>query len=126
MAENTLQQQSDAESKVVPETANIGDGKGPDEPAIVVASVATPAGSDASTATPVARRMPSVRRRRWVLPVGGGAMLAVAAALLLPHVKTALNTISTDDAYVNGHVTFVAPRVSGQVERVLVDDNVRV
>jgi membrane fusion protein (multidrug efflux system) len=37
-----------------------------------------------------------------------------------------LNTISTDDAYVNGHVTFVAPRVSGQVSRVLVDDNYRV
>jgi membrane fusion protein, multidrug efflux system len=38
----------------------------------------------------------------------------------------ALNTISTDDAYVNGYVTFVAPRVSGQVTRVLVEDNNRV
>lgn len=38
----------------------------------------------------------------------------------------AFNTISTDDAYVNGYVTFVAPRVSGQVIRVLVDDNNRV
>jgi hypothetical protein len=28
-----------------------------------------------------------------------------------------LNTVSTDDAYVNGHVTFVAPRVPGQVLR---------
>ena len=37
-----------------------------------------------------------------------------------------LNTVSTDDAYVNGHVTFVAPRVAGQVTRVLVDDNYRV
>ena len=36
------------------------------------------------------------------------------------------NTVSTDDAYVNGHVTFVAPRVAGQVARVLVDDNNRV
>jgi membrane fusion protein (multidrug efflux system) len=44
----------------------------------------------------------------------------------IPTVKTALNTVSTDDAYVNGHVTFVAPRVPGQVLRVLVDDNVRV
>ena len=34
--------------------------------------------------------------------------------------------MSTDDAYVNGHVTFVAPRVAGQVARVLVDDNERV
>jgi membrane fusion protein (multidrug efflux system) len=38
----------------------------------------------------------------------------------------ALTTVSTDDAYVNGHVTFVAPRVRGQVVRVLVDDNYRV
>ncbi|HET6306550.1 MAG TPA: HlyD family secretion protein [Rhodopila sp.] len=37
-----------------------------------------------------------------------------------------LNTVSTDDAYVNGHVTFVAPRVAGQISRVLVDDNNRV
>ena len=37
-----------------------------------------------------------------------------------------LNTVSTDDAYVNGHVTFVAPRVAGQVSRVFVDDNYRV
>jgi membrane fusion protein (multidrug efflux system) len=38
----------------------------------------------------------------------------------------ALNTVSTDDAYVNGHVTFVAARVGGQVRRVFVDDNNRV
>jgi membrane fusion protein (multidrug efflux system) len=35
----------------------------------------------------------------------------------------ALSTVSTDDAYVNGHVTFVAPRVAGKVVEVLVDDN---
>jgi len=34
--------------------------------------------------------------------------------------------VSTDDAYVNGYVTFVAPRVTGQIARVLVDDNNRV
>jgi membrane fusion protein (multidrug efflux system) len=45
---------------------------------------------------------------------------------LVPWVVTALNTVSTDDAYVNGHVTFVAPRVAGQVTEVLVDDNYRV
>jgi membrane fusion protein (multidrug efflux system) len=37
-----------------------------------------------------------------------------------------VNTVSTDDAYVNGYVTFVAPRVSGQVTRVLLDDDNRV
>jgi membrane fusion protein, multidrug efflux system len=44
----------------------------------------------------------------------------------IPTIETALNTVSTDDAYVNGHVTLVAPRVGGQVSQVLVDDNMRV
>jgi membrane fusion protein (multidrug efflux system) len=37
-----------------------------------------------------------------------------------------MSTVSTDDAYVNGHFTAVAPRVDGQVEAVFVDDNMRV
>jgi membrane fusion protein (multidrug efflux system) len=44
----------------------------------------------------------------------------------IPWVEEMLNTVSTDDAYVNGHVTFVAPRVAGQISRILVDDNNRV
>jgi len=54
------------------------------------------------------------------------AGLGVAGYFVVPWVETALNTVSTDDAYVNGHVTMVAPRVAGQVMRVLVDDNMRV
>ena len=54
------------------------------------------------------------------------ALLAIAAAFGVPWIKETLNTVSTDDAYVNGHVTFVAARVPGQVSRVLVDDNNRV
>jgi membrane fusion protein (multidrug efflux system) len=56
------------------------------------------------------------------------ALVGLAAGVLfaIPLVETALNTISTDDAYMNGHVTFVAPRVAGQVQRVLVDDNYHV
>ncbi|HVP11062.1 MAG TPA: biotin/lipoyl-binding protein, partial [Phycisphaerae bacterium] len=54
------------------------------------------------------------------------AGLAVGAYFLVPWVVRAPTTASTDDAYVNGHVTFVAPRVSGQVTKVLVDDNCRV
>jgi membrane fusion protein (multidrug efflux system) len=52
--------------------------------------------------------------------------LAASWYFLVPWAVTALNTVSTDDAYVNGHVTFLAPRVAGQVSRVLVDDNYRV
>jgi membrane fusion protein (multidrug efflux system) len=53
-------------------------------------------------------------------------VLAGGGYYLAPVVLRALKTTSTDDAYVNGHVTFVAPRVQGQVARVLVDDNMRV
>ena len=75
-------------------------------------------------AAPAAR--PSHRWRKWLLIHGIIASLLVAGYILRPVVETMLNTVSTDDAYVNGHVTLVAPRVAGQVIRVLVDDNYRV
>jgi len=67
------------------------------------------------------------RRRRRLLMGALGALILVAACVFgIPWILEMLNTVSTDDAYVNGHVTFVAPRVSGQISRVLVDDNYRV
>lgn len=64
--------------------------------------------------------------RKWSLLASIAAASVVAAYILYPRLVTALNTVSTDDAYVNGHVTFVAPRVSGHVTTVLVDNNQRV
>jgi len=55
--------------------------------------------------------------------LAGVLVLAVALIFGIPWIQLALNTVSTDDAFVNGHVTFVAARVSGQIARVLVDDN---
>ena len=54
---------------------------------------------------------PSHPWRKWLLWAGAVAGLAIGGYLLAPSVETALNTVTTDDAYVNGHVTFVAPRV---------------
>jgi membrane fusion protein (multidrug efflux system) len=70
-------------------------------------------------------RQSTGRRRLLIL---GLSVLVLAAALWfgIPWIRMTLNTVSTDDAYVNGHVTFVAARVRGQVARVLVDDNYRV
>jgi membrane fusion protein (multidrug efflux system) len=68
----------------------------------------------------------SKRRRRLLMGVLGALILVVVCVFGIPWIRFALNTVSTDDAYVNGHVTFVAPRVSGQISRVLVDDNYRV
>jgi membrane fusion protein, multidrug efflux system len=66
------------------------------------------------------------RRRNMLLGALGLLILAGALWFGIPWVQTTLTTVSTDDAYVNGHVTFVAARVKGQVSRVLVDDNYRV
>jgi membrane fusion protein (multidrug efflux system) len=62
------------------------------------------------------------------LVVGAVAVLVLAVIGIfgVPWIRLSLNTVSTDDAYVNGHVTFVAARVGGQIARVLVDDNNRV
>jgi membrane fusion protein, multidrug efflux system len=70
---------------------------------------------------------PSARPvRKWVIRAAVIAALAIALYWFVPWLILMLNTVSTDDAYVNGHVTFVAPRVAGQVMEVLVDDNMRV
>ena len=71
-------------------------------------------------------KAPSHPGRKGLLWAGAVVGLAVGGYFLVPAVETALNTVSTDDAYVNGYVTFVAPRVAGQVARVLVHDNYRV
>ncbi|MGH7132441.1 MAG: efflux RND transporter periplasmic adaptor subunit [Phycisphaerales bacterium] len=84
-----------------------------------------PTGS-AAAEKPVAAATP-------VKPVKGGArkalliVVVVAAALgVWWWIRGTLGVVSTDDAYVEGHVTFVAARVPGQVVRVMVDDNNRV
>ncbi|HTT75313.1 MAG TPA: HlyD family secretion protein [Candidatus Binataceae bacterium] len=59
----------------------------------------------------------------WIV---GGVLVLLALYEAIPWTINAFRTESTDDAYVNGHVTFVAPRVPGQVVRVLVDDDNRV
>jgi membrane fusion protein, multidrug efflux system len=76
-------------------------------------------------ASPKPISKPAGKRRRWRMAIG---LLVIALVLFLgvPRLIHAFNTVSTDDAYVNGYVTFVAPRVIGQVARVLVDDNNRV
>ena len=78
------------------------------------------------TIPPVHSERPAHPWRLWILLGLGIIVLAVIALFGGPMLLTALNTVSTDDAYVNGHVTFVAPRVAGQVMDVFVDDNYRV
>jgi membrane fusion protein, multidrug efflux system len=83
----------------------------------------TPA-ADALIAQAATGKQPQ-RRPLWMWIVGG-VLVLLALYKAIPWTITAFRTESTDDAYVNGHVTFVAPRVPGQVVRVLVDDDNRV
>jgi membrane fusion protein, multidrug efflux system len=75
-----------------------------------------------SSPDPAAKPKRKHRLRTWVVAIAGVLLLVVG----VPWILHSLNTVSTDDAYVNSYVTFVAPRVPGQVLRVLVDDNYRV
>jgi len=75
-----------------------------------------PAGKEAAKAS-------KKHRLRTALIVIGAIILVF---VIIPKAFHAWHTVSTDDAFVNSYVTFVAPRVSGQVARVLVDDNNRV
>ncbi len=88
-------------------------------PPPVVTSTASPH-SDGTPHRPPVRRLPT---RGIVFSVVALLILAALCYFGIPMVQLALSTVSTDDAYVNGHVTFVAARVPGQVMRVLVDDN---
>jgi membrane fusion protein, multidrug efflux system len=63
-----------------------------------------------------------VWRRKLLFGLLGAGVIA-AAVFGIPWIRFVLSTVSTDDAFVNGHVTLVAPRVHGQISRVLVDDN---
>src|SRR5262249_52113070 len=96
----------------------------PDEDAAMPPAPAATPPAQAATMTPPEIR--GARRRRWFWIMGGGILLLVALIAGAPWIPESLSTVSTDDAYVNGHVTFVAARVPGKVVRVLVDDNNRV
>ena len=70
---------------------------------------ATDLATNSSPLTPSpAAGAPSHPWRNWLLCAGLVVGLAGGGSLLAPAVETAMNTVSTDDAYVNGHVTYVA------------------
>ncbi len=85
-----------------------------------------PTSQNPPTATVLPEKPKANPRRKILLGALGVLVLAAALWFGIPWIQTTLNTVSTDDAYVSGHVTFVAARVKGEVSRVLVDDNYRV
>ncbi|HTN73787.1 MAG TPA: biotin/lipoyl-binding protein, partial [Pirellulaceae bacterium] len=105
-------------------TKSTGGSSGKDQaaPAIAKASASDAALPEVSQAK--FRRL--FTRRNGIIAGSSLFALLIAGYYLVPIIDVAWNTVSTDDAYINGHVTFVAPRVAGQVAEVLVDDNYRV
>ena len=79
-----------------------------------------------AAATAPAKDKKTPRRKKLMIGAAVGLVLIIALVFGIPAIRAAFTTVSTDDAYVNSHVTFVAARVPGQVARVLVDDNNRV
>ena len=66
------------------------------------------------------KRRPEYKKKRVVVPI------ITAALLLLIGIAAAVHATyfqSTDDAFVEGRLISVAPRVSGPVINLLVDDN---
>jgi membrane fusion protein, multidrug efflux system len=84
-----------------------------DAPAIAKAGAAVdpdgklPPTDSASKAVPPASQG-FTRRRKFLTGVLCAVVIA-AAVYGIPWIRFVLSTVSTDDAYVNGHVTFVAP-----------------
>ena len=75
--------------------------------------------------TPAATQpAPPAKKRRgpvfWVMTILFGVAALLWAANFIQH---ALVYEETDDAYINGHVHQIAPRIAGAVTEVLVDDN---
>jgi len=73
---------------------------------------------------------PETRSKAWIkhslIAIGVIGLLAVGVWYALPFLRDALETVSTDDAFVAGHITNVGPRVEGLVTAVFVDQNDRV
>ncbi|HXW73130.1 MAG TPA: HlyD family secretion protein [Methylocella sp.] len=72
-------------------------------------------------------RKPAASQAPPLWPVGVAAIVAALfAALVLWIIFRPRPDVSTDDAYVTAHFALIAPRVSGQVINVEVDDNQQV
>jgi membrane fusion protein (multidrug efflux system) len=84
-----------------------------DAPAIAKAGAAVDRDGKLRQADPVSTPAPPAKqrftRRRKLLIGVLGAVVTAAAVYGIPWIRFVLSMVSTDDAFVNGHVTFVIP-----------------
>ena len=70
---------------------------------------------------------PPARRKKYNKIIGGGiAAVVVLVVAIVYYVLYIAPYESTDDAFIDGYVTLISPRVSGPVVRLLVTDNQQV
>ncbi len=86
-----------------------------------------PLESKTTTATATAGPAPAPKsggsRKGWIWLIGLLLVLSLGGYFFYPRIALALATVSTDDAYVNAHVTFLAPRIPETVVDVKFDNN---
>jgi membrane fusion protein (multidrug efflux system) len=104
-----------SEVKTVPADSGGSDGRGQAEGLAAAEKAAEVATS------PAANRRGRPWRRIALTLLG---LLALGAALYfgIPWLRHTLSVVTTDDAYVSGHITYLGPRISSRVEQVLVDE----
>ncbi len=62
-------------------------------------------------------------KRRWLIRICGVGLLILALTIGIPYLLHALSHESTDDAFIDGTIVWISPRISGTVTKVLTDDN---
>ena len=70
--------------------------------------------------------MISARARKWILGVFVIAVAAGVAAGIPTYLRYTRRHVSTDDAFVDGPIYYVTPRIHGKLATLLVEDNQRV
>ena len=85
-----------------------------------------PPDKSGNTAESAARKTPAKpRRRRWIR-IAVPLFALAALSFSLPYYLHSLSHESTDDAFIDGHIIVISPRVTGHVVKVYVTDNQRV
>jgi len=65
------------------------------------------------------RKMP----RRRLLAIAAGALVVTGLTIGIPYYLHAISHESTDDAFIEGHIISISPRVAGHVAKVYITDN---
>jgi len=78
---------------------------------------------ESTTATDAPGGLTRMSRRKKIIRWGAAVLVVLALALGIPYYFYSLTHKSTDDAFIDGNIVPISPRVAGHVSRVHVTDN---